>query len=183
MSETRTKKMPPPPLRGPKAFEASWQPILLNWLVPGLGYWVIGEKGRAKALFGVSMLFLLLGFLQLQYGAVDGIRGGVYVPKLNPIEWMPTLGAAATAGAGPVYVLFGCLFGGVGTEPVRNLVQEYGATYVMVTGLLNWLCCFDIFDRATGRWLWRVPADEHQDVEAPDARKEKDATKDASAPR
>ena len=51
-------------------------------------------------------------------------------------------------------------FGGVGTEPVRNLVQEYGATYVMVTGLLNWLCCFDIFDRATGRWVWRLPVDE-----------------------
>ena len=153
------------PFRGAKAVEASWKPVLFNWLVPGLGYWLIGEKRRAKALFGVSVTFLLLGFLQLQFGAVDGIRGGVYVPKLAPLEWMPTLGAAATAGAGPVYALFGFLFGGVGTEPVRNLVQEYGATYVMVTGLLNWLCCFDIFDRATGRWLWRVPVDELGEAE------------------
>ncbi|BDU74589.1 DUF6677 family protein [Mesoterricola silvestris] len=160
MSEAQPLPKLPAPLRGAKAFHASWKPVLLNWLVPGLGYWLIGEKGRAKALFSVTVVFLVLGFLQLQNGAVDGIRGGVYVPQLSPLQWMPTLGAAATAGTGPVYALFGYLFGGVGTEPVRNLVQEYGASYVMVTGLLNWLACFDIFDRTTGRWVWRLPQDE-----------------------
>jgi len=162
MRETKPLPKLSPPLRGAKAFDASWKPVLCNWLVPGLGYWQIGEKKRAKVLFGVSVVFLLLGFLQLQFGAVDGIKGGVYVPKLAPLEWMPTLGAAATAGAGPIYWVFGFLFGGVGTEPVRNLVQEYGASYVMVTGLLNWLCCFDIFDRVTGRWIWRLPEDEQK---------------------
>jgi len=159
----------PAPLRGPRALKASWKPVLLNWLVPGLGYWLIGERGRAKALFGVSVAFLLLGYLQLQYGSVDGIRGGVYVPQLTPFQWMPTLGALATAGSGPVYGIFGWLFGGVGTEPVRNLVQEYGASYVMVTGLLNWMACFDIFDRATGRWIWRLPRDEQEELAAKDA--------------
>ncbi len=164
MSETKPLPKLPAPLRGAKAFRASWKPVLLNWLVPGLGYVVIGEKRRGWALFGVSALFLLLGFLQLQFGAVDGIKGGVYVPQLSPLQWMPTLGAAATVGAGPVYLIFGWLFGGVGTEPVRNLVQEYGASYVMVTGLLNWLCCFDIFDRVTGRWIWRLPLDEQEEL-------------------
>lgn len=162
MSDPRPLPKLQPPLRGAKAFDASWKPVLANWLVPGLGYWLIGQKGRAKALASVSFVFLLLGFLQLQFGSVDGVKGGVYVPKLSPLEWMPTLGAAATAGAGPLYVVFGYLFGGVGTEPVRNLVQEYGASYVMVTGLLNWLACFDIFDRATGRWVWRLPEDEQK---------------------
>jgi hypothetical protein len=168
MSESKPLPKLPAPLRGAKAFKASWKPVLLNWLVPGAGYWILGEKRRAKALFSVSVVFLLLGFLQLQHGAVDGIRGGVYVPQFNPIQWMPTLGALATAGTGPVYALFGALFGGVGTEPVRNLVQEYGASYVMVTGLLNWLCCFDIFDRATGRWIWRLPVDEQDALAAKD---------------
>lgn len=168
MSEPLPLPKLPAPLRGAKAFEASWKPVLLNWLVPGLGYWTIGEKRRAKALFAVSAVFLVLGFLQLQLGAVAGVKGGVYVPKLSPLEWMPTLGAAATAGAGPVYAVFGYLFGGVGTEPVRNLVQEYGASYVMVTGLLNWLCCFDIFDRTTGRWVWRLPRDEQEALAAKD---------------
>lgn len=166
MSEPKPLPKLPLPLRGAKAFKAAWKPVLLNWLVPGLGYWLIGEKRRAKALFGVSAVFLVLGYLQLQNGAVDGIKGGIYVPQLSPLQWMPTLGAAATAGAGPVYAVFGYLFGGVGTEPVRNLVQEYGASYVMVTGLLNWLCCFDLFDRTTGRWSWRLPHDEQEALAA-----------------
>ena len=43
---------------------------------------------------------------------------------------------------------------------MRTLTQEYGATYVMVAGLLNWLCCFDLWDRITGRWIFRLPKDE-----------------------
>jgi hypothetical protein len=143
-----------------KAFQASWKPILLNWLVPGLGYWRIGEKLRAKVLFGVSLVFCILAFLQLHFGAVNGITGGVYVPRTDPFEWMPTLGAMATVGVGPIYAIFAWAFGGPAAEPVRALTQEYGATYLMVAGLLNWLTCFDIFDRVTGRWIYRLPKDE-----------------------
>jgi hypothetical protein len=150
----------PPPLRHKKAVDACWKALLLNWLVPGAGYWLIGEKTRAKVVFAVSVLFCLLAWLELTYGAVDGIKGGVFVPVLTPFQWMPTLGAGATAGVGPVYALFAAGFGGAGTEPVRNLTQEYGASYIMVAGLLNWLCLIDLFDRTTGRWVWRLPKDE-----------------------
>ena len=171
MSESNSPSATPrPPLRKLEALQASWKPMLLNWLVPGLGYWIIGQKRRAQALFGVWALFCLLALLQLQFGAVDGIRGGVYAPKFSPFEWMPTLGAAATLGVGPVYALFASLFGGVASEPVRNLTQEYGASYVMVAGLLNWLCCIDIFDRVTGRWQWRLPQDELEPLLKPQAK-------------
>jgi hypothetical protein len=157
-----------PPLRRAKALHASWKPILLNWLVPGLGYWLIGEKTRARILFGVSVIFSLMAWLQLSSGAPDGIRGGVFVPVFGPIEWLPTLGALATAGVGPVYGFFAWAFGvshgSVIVEPVRNLTQEYGATYIMVAGLLNWLACFDLFDRTTGRWVFRLPQDEQEEL-------------------
>jgi hypothetical protein len=146
------------PLRKQKALKAAWKPLLLQWLVPGAGYWVIGEKGRAKAFFGVWVLFCVLGAFQMQFGAVDGIRGGIFVPVQG--SWLPTLGALGTAGIGPVYGAFAWAFGGAGTEPVRTLTQEYGATYVMVAGLLNCLCCFDLWDRVTGRWVFRLPKDE-----------------------
>jgi len=168
MSEPAPVSRLDPPLRKQKALKAAWKPILLNWLVPGLGYWRIGEKTRAKVLFGVSFVFLLLAWLQLSFGAASGIRGGVYVPQLSPFEWMPTLGALATAGVGPVYSLFAWAFGishdTTLVEPVRCLTQEYGATYVMVAGLLNWLACFDIFDRVTGRWVFRLPQDEQDEL-------------------
>jgi len=156
----------PPPLRHRKALEACWKPLLLNWLVPGAGYWMIGQKTRAKVLFTVTVVFCLLAWLELTYGAVDGVKGGVFVPMLAPLQWMPTLGAGATAGVGPVYALFAASFGGAGTEPVRNLTQEYGASYIMVAGLLNWLCLIDLFDRTTGRWAWRLPKDEQNTLAA-----------------
>ena len=164
MTEATPLPQLPPPLRRQRALAACWKPILLNWLVPGAGYWMIGEKRRAKALFAVTVVFSLMAFLQLNYGAVDGIKGGVFVPQLDPIQWMPTLGAAATAGVGPIYTVFAACFGGQGSEPVRNLTQEYGATYLMVAGLLNWLCAFDLFDRSTGRWVWRLPRDEQEEL-------------------
>ncbi len=158
MSEpTPTLKLPMP-LRRQKALKAAWKPLLVQWLVPGGGYWMIGEKGRAKAFFGVWVLFCLLGALQMQVGAVAGVKGGIFVPVMG--AWLPTLGALGTLGIGPVYGAFAWAFGGAGTEPVRTLTQEYGATYVMVAGLLNWLCCFDLWDRITGRWIFRLPKDE-----------------------
>jgi len=146
------------PLRKQKAVQAAWKPLLLQWLVPGAGYWVIGEKGRAKVFVAVWAVFCLLGALQMQLGTVDGVKGGVLVPVVG--SWLPTLGALGTAGIGPLYGVLAWAFGGTGTEPVRTLTQEYGATYVMVAGLLNWLCCFDLWDRVTGRWVFRLPKDE-----------------------
>ena len=154
----------PLPLRRGKAIRAAWKPVVANWVLPGAGYWMLGEKLRAKALFGIWVLFLALAWIQLTTGSVDGVNGGVYVPQLAPLAWLPTLGAAATLGAGPAYLPFAWVFGGAGSEPVRTLTQEYGASYLMVAGLLNWLCTFDIFDRATGRWIWRLPADEREEL-------------------
>ncbi len=160
MTDDKSVPRLPMPLRRQKAIQAAWKPLLAQWLVPGAGYWMIGEKGRAKAFFGVWILFCLLGALQMQYGAVAGVKGGVFVPQGG--AWLPTLGAFATAGIGPLYGVFAWAFGGAGTEPVRTLTQEYGATYVMVAGLLNWLCCFDLWDRITGRWVFRLPKDEQE---------------------
>ena len=157
MSDTEKPEIPAL-LRGKKAVKAAWKPILLQLLVPGWGYWSIGQKGRAKVFFAVWAVFLLFGALQLHYGAVDGVKGGIYV--FTPGSWLQSLSAVGTAGIGPAYGVFAWAFGGAGTEPVRNLTQEYGASYIMVAGLLNWLCCFDLFDRATGRWHWRLPKDE-----------------------
>ncbi|MBI4913629.1 MAG: hypothetical protein HY823_12905 [Acidobacteria bacterium] len=152
----------PLPLRKQAAVRAAWKALLANWLLPGAGYWIIGERRRAQAFFAVWAVFLVLAWFQLTHGSPQGLRGGVFVPQLNPIQWLPTLGALGTLGAGPLYGLFAWSFGGAGTEPVRTLTQEYGASYLMVAGLLNWLCIFDLWDRTTGRWVWRLPRDEQQ---------------------
>jgi len=164
MFETPEITKPTIPLRRMAALKAVWKPLLLNLLQPGAGYWIIGQKTRARILFCVWYAFLFFGFLQMRFGVLGGMKAGVFTPKFDPFEWLPTLGAVATAGIGPVYALFAAFFGGAGSEPVRNLTQEYGSSYVMIAGLLNWLCCFDIFDRATGRWMWRLPKDELAEI-------------------
>jgi len=160
MSDIKYVSQFPVPLRHKKAFDACWRTLLINWLVPGAGYWLINEKKRATVLFCVTVIFGTLAFLELTYGAGTGARGGVFVPATSPFQWLPTMASLATAGVGPVYLLFAWCFSGVDSEPIRNLTQEYGSTYIMVTGLLNWLCMIDLFDRTTGRWIWRLPKDE-----------------------
>src|SRR5512133_194887 len=162
MPESAPTPKLPMPLRRKKAIKAAWKPLLLQWVVPGAGYWMIGEKGRAKVFFGIWAIFCLVAAFQLQYGAVAGVKGGIFVPVSG--AWLPTLGAFGTLGIGPLYGVFAWAFGGAGTEPVRTLTQEYGATYVMVAGLLNWLCCFDLWDRITGRWVFRLPRDEQEQI-------------------
>jgi hypothetical protein len=162
MSDEKQILKLPMPLRKQKAIKAAWKPLLLQWLVPGAGYWVAGEKTRAKVFFGVWVLFCALGAFQMQFGAVDGVRGGVFIPVQG--SWLSTLGALGTGGIGPVYGAFAWAFAGAGTEPVRTLTQEYGATYVMGPGLLNWLCCVDLWDRVTGRWIFRLPKDEQVEL-------------------
>lgn len=163
-SETELVTNLPPPLLRQNALRACWKPLLLNWLIPGAGYWLINEKKRAISLFGVTFIFSILAFLELMYGAGSGPKGGIYVPILSPIQWLQTMGALATAGVGPIYSLFAWCFAGIDAEPIRNLTQEYGATYIVVAGLLNWLCLIDIFDRTTGRWVWRLPIDEQEGI-------------------
>ncbi len=162
MSETAPLPQLPLPLRRQKALKAAWKPLLFQWLVPGAGYWMIGQKGRARIFFAVWVVFCLMGALQLQFGSVAGVKGGVFVPVSG--SWLPTLGALGTLGIGPIYGVFSWAFGGAGTEPVRTLTQEYGASYVMIAGLLNWLCCFDLWDRLTGRWPFRLPRDEQEQM-------------------
>ena len=103
-------------------------------------------------------LWALLGILL--------VGAETFIPGLAIIFF--GLGALATAGAGPVYAFFAWAFGtshgSTVIEPVRTLTQEYGATYVMVVGLLNWLTCFDLFDRTTGRWVYRLPKDEQEEL-------------------
>ncbi len=149
----------PLPLRGQKAFQASWQTILKQWVLPGWGYWVLGDRKRAKIFFLVWIFFSTVGVIQLWIGAsAADASGGIFIFELS--SWLKSLGALGTLGLGPIYFPLAYVFGGSASEPIRNLIQEYGSSYLFIMGLLNWLAFFDLFDRTTQRWHWRLPKDE-----------------------
>jgi len=91
-------------------------------------------------------------------GSEAGALGGIFMFESG--SWLKSLGALGTLGLGPLYLPLAYLFGGSAAEPIRNLTQEYGSSYLFIMGLLNWLSFFDLFDRRTGRWYWRLPKDE-----------------------
>ena len=57
---------------------------------------------------------------------------------------------AANLGAGLIYIV--CLVANIGfAEQAQRLTYEYGNTFLLVAGLLNYLCMLDAFDIAAGR--------------------------------
>ena len=109
-----------------------------SWAVPGLGHlWL---KRRSKGL-----IFLIA--LTLMFGIGLMLNGRLFPFTLAD----PLVGLAAVAnlGVGVVYFLAGAL--GFGLGNVRAVTYEYGNTFLIVAGLLNFLVILDACDIALGR--------------------------------
>ncbi|HVB37774.1 MAG TPA: DUF6677 family protein [Vicinamibacterales bacterium] len=109
-----------------------------SWAVPGLGHlWL---KRRSKGLIFLVALTLMFGIGLMLNG------------RLFPFTLAdPLVGLAAVAnlGVGVVYFLAGAL--GFGLGNVRAVTYEYGNTFLIVAGLLNFLVILDACDIALGR--------------------------------
>jgi Family of unknown function (DUF6677) len=111
---------------------------VLAWLVPGAGHLL--QKRRDKGL-----VFLIA--IPLMFGIGLWLSG-----RLFPLEWndpLVFLGAIADRGVGIPYVLARMMDAGAGT--VTDASYEYGNTFLMTAGLLNFLVILDAFDIAMGR--------------------------------
>lgn len=100
-------------------------PILLGWLVPGLGHWIIGRRGRA-AFFAIQLIGMFLaGLLLSNFRCVSPFdRHPIWALTQVPGGLLTVLTAAATAGLhierdNPLYPA-GCLY--VGAACLLNLV-------------------------------------------------------------
>jgi hypothetical protein len=124
-----------------------WLVCVLAWLVPGGGHLL--QKRRDKGL-----VFLVA--IPLMFGIGLWLSG-----RLFPLEWndpLVFLGAIADRGVGLPYVIARMMDAGAGT--VTDQSYEYGNTFLMTAGLLNFLVILDAFDIAMGR----KPANERQRV-------------------
>ncbi len=126
--------------------------LIVAWLVPGLGHWLLGKRRRAIVFGVVIVAAFLTGVL------VDGEMG---VPRQGePFSW---LAALACLGNGALYLGrlvwlngLGKLFGGgfpYGLEGGGNPVSAgfvYGNTFLYTAGLMNLLAVLDVSDIARG---------------------------------
>jgi hypothetical protein len=111
---------------------------LAAWLVPGLGHFMLGRRGRALALFLAIVSVFAFGLaMQGQFFATGS---GSY---------LHTLGYFAELAIGlpmPVATFFGYAGG-----RIYFVCSDYGTAFLISAGMLNVLTILDAYDIAMGR--------------------------------
>jgi hypothetical protein len=99
--------------------------VLAGWLVPGGGYFVLGEKKRAAVVFAAIVITFLTGLYIGSIGVVDPIGARLwYIAQMSFSPVVAIIGRMTRSGGYPVYA-----------KPA-----EIGQIYTSVAGLLNLLC-------------------------------------------
>jgi hypothetical protein len=111
---------------------------LAAWAIPGAGHFWLGRTQKG-AVFFVALTVLFVSGLTLQ--------GRLFPFDLG--EPLVALAAFANAGLGLPWVVGRAM--GIGGGVVTAVTYEYGNTFLIVSGLLNFLVVLDAFDIAVGR--------------------------------
>ena len=122
----------------------AWLVGLAAWAVPGLGHLMQKRWGRALLLGGAVWVMFFVGL---------GLGGHLF--KMNSSDQgiaalLQLLPMSANFGAGLLYIF--CWLTNTGfAEQAQRVTYEYGNTFLLVAGLLNYLVALDAFDIAAGR--------------------------------
>ncbi len=119
----------------------AWLMGTAGWLVPGLGHMLQGKWGRALLLGGAVWACFILGF---------AMGGHLFQYDGSLLRIPPMIG---NLGVGLLYIV--PWFMGFGFSEDVQLAAlptfEFGWTFLIVAGLLNYLAMLDAFDIAAGR--------------------------------
>lgn len=111
--------------------------VLLAWLIPGMGYYLLGRK-RACLLISICVLTAFFMGIYLEgdlfpWGGEGKIRA---------------IGSLCQLGAGIPYAI-AKLFVDRGSP--LSVTYDYGTNYLLIAGMINWLAVMDTFDIAVKR--------------------------------
>ena len=125
----------------------AWLMGAVGWLIPGVGHLLQGKWLRAL-LLGGAVWACFLGGLYMG-GHLFVVKPGD--PNSSVLYQLPPM--IANLGTGLLYLI--CWFFGTGfADDPANAARatfEYGNTFLLVAGLLNYLCMLDAFDISAGR--------------------------------
>jgi hypothetical protein len=105
----------------------------IGWLIPGAGHLIQKRWIRGLLIMGSIVIMFLLGL---------AMQGRVYRPNGGDI--LDILGFVGDVGAGGLYIVTRALDLGQGTA-------DYGTKYIIVAGLLNFICAADAYHIAIGK--------------------------------
>ena len=116
---------------------ATLKHCLLNWVLPGAGYWLVGRKKAWAIMTGCLYVAFLMGIM---------LGGDLY--GLTGEGKIRAIGSICQAGMGLPYILAKWLMAR-GTP--LNPAYDYGTNYLLLAGMINWLAVMDIFDISVKR--------------------------------
>ena len=112
--------------------------VAAAWAIPGAGHLWLGRRQKGIVFLIILPLMFLIG-LQLE--------GRIFPLELS--EPLVALAAVADCGLGIPWLI--ARFMGAGQGTVTAVTYEYGNSFLIVAGLLNFLVMLDAFDVAMGR--------------------------------
>ena len=125
---------------------SAWLVGLAAWFLPGSGHLLQKKWGRAALMGGVIWLSFFTGLAM--GGHMFDLETGQGSSVLLQVPPM-----IADLGSGILYIV--CWLAGYGfaDDPVQaaRATYEYGTTFLLIAGLLNYLTMLDAFDIAAGR--------------------------------
>ena len=130
-----------------KPSSRSWMIGVIGWLLPGVGHLLQRRWGRATILGGAVWICFISGL------AMGGHLFDLTSSDPNASVLLQIPPMIADIGSGLLYMVCWLFDVGFGDDPVRaaQATYEYGTTFLLIAGLLNYLAMLDAFDIAAGR--------------------------------
>jgi hypothetical protein len=111
---------------------------IVGWLIPGGGHILLKRYGRGILLFVSVVAMFVIGL---------GMQGRIYQPNGGDI--LDMLGFVGDVGAGALYFLARIM--DWGNVMAANAAADYGKTFLIVAGLLNFIAAADAHHIALGK--------------------------------
>ncbi|HUM05415.1 MAG TPA: DUF6677 family protein [Terriglobales bacterium] len=111
---------------------------IVGWLIPGAGHLLLKRYVRGLLLMISVVAMFLIGL---------GMNGRIYSPNGGDI--LEILGFVGDVGTGILYFLARMM--DWGQAPAAQAIADYGKTFLIVSGLLNYIAAADAHHIALGK--------------------------------
>jgi hypothetical protein len=112
--------------------------LILGWLLPGAGHFMLKRWWRGLLLFVSVLAMFAIGIM---------MQGKVYTANTGDI--LDMLGFVGDVGSGILY--FAALIMDLGRGAIHIAVADYGTKFIIVAGLLNIMAAIDAHHIAIGK--------------------------------